>query len=233
MARKFQPTWGATAATALMLAVLLGLGIWQVQRLEWKKQLIETVSIRMTQAAVPLPETADNPDDWEYRPVTMTGQYLHCHEFLIKPRTMDGKVGYHLVTPFRRLSGGHVFVDRGFVSDDTLAGISRPQGITQVSGIAVVPQKNNYTPANVPEKDDWYWADIPAMTQAAGITSAAPLMVQAQVNPSGAYPVPQKVAANIRNNHAQYALFWFSMAAVLLVIYFIRYWKEEKNNDAV
>lgn len=229
MARKFQPKIGATIVTLLALCVLVGLGVWQLQRLAWKTTLIATVQQRMEEAAAPLPETIADLEAFEYRRVTMGGTYLYDHEFLVKPRTLDGKVGYHLVTPLQRLSGGIVFVNRGFVSDDHMQDISRPSGVVQVDGIVTLPKKYKFTPENVPDKNDWYWSDITAMAKSAGVENALPLMVQIQLNPVGKYPVPQSVTANLPNDHARYATFWFAMGLILIVIYFIFHWREEKH----
>lgn len=225
MQGSFHPTRGAIVSTLLILAVLLGLGAWQVQRLAWKSALLAQIESRMQQPPVPLPEKIDDPAAWEYRRVTLAGSFLYKHEFLIKPRTLDGASGYHMLVPFRRASGGVVLVNRGWISDALMPAALRPEGVVLVEGIVQLPHPTSFTPPNAPEKNDWYGADIPAMAAAAKLENAAPVIVNVAKRDPGAYPAGGKVEANISNNHRQYAVFWFVMALVSQIIFFIRSWK--------
>ncbi|MEM8878886.1 MAG: SURF1 family cytochrome oxidase biogenesis protein, partial [Pseudomonadota bacterium] len=69
------------------LAILVSLGTWQVQRLEWKRGIIERIDTRITAEPVQLPAATDwqtmNLDEWEYRPVTLVGTFEHGSETLI------------------------------------------------------------------------------------------------------------------------------------------------------
>ena len=225
MQGKFQPTRGAVISTLVMFAVLVGLGTWQLQRLELKTALLAQIENRMQKPPAPLPEKIDNPAEWEYRRVTMAGSFLYDHEFLIKPRTQDGVDGYHMLVPFQRASGGVVMVNRGWISDSLMSEAKRPQGLIQIEGIVQLPHPTSFTPPNEPEKGDWYWADIRAMADAAKLKNAAPVIVNVAGKEQGVYPVGGKVEANIHNNHKQYAMFWYTMAVILLIIFFLRYWK--------
>jgi surfeit locus 1 family protein len=209
----------------LIFTVLVGLGTWQVKRLAWKTALLTQMATQMQRTAVPLPETLDAPAAWEYRRVTLAGHFLYDHEFLIKPRTLDGVNGYHMLVPFQRLSGGVVMVNRGWISDALMPKASRPQGIQQIEGIVQLAHPGTFTPPNAPEKNDWYWSDIKAMAAAAQLKNVAPVIVNIAVREPGVYPAGGKVEINLRNDHLQYAIFWYTMALVLAVIFFIRYWK--------
>ncbi len=229
MARKFQPETWATIVTLAALAVLLALGAWQMQRLQWKTALIAEINGQMAQPATPLPEKLETPESWKFRRVTMAGQFLYDHEFLIKPRTLEGKSGYHMVVPFRRASGGVVFVNRGWIADDVMTKAARPQGLLKIEGIVQFPQKARFTPENSPAKNDWYWPEISAMAEAANIKNAAPVLVVASGKEEGVYPVGGKIEIDLPNDHRQYAFFWFTMAGILLIIYFLYHWRPLKN----
>ena len=229
MARKFKPTKIATAVTLLCLAVLLGLGFWQVQRLAWKQALLSDIQSQMAQAPIPLPEKIDAPQDWQYRRVTLAGSFLHDREFFLRPRTLEGKNGAHVITAFQRLSGGIVFVNRGWVPLGGEAQIDRPQGLLQIEGIVSLPQKSNWTPLNVPEKKEWYWADLQALAAASGVEKALPVLVTLSGSEKGIYPQGGVLRLDIPNDHLQYAAFWFLMAVVLLIIYVLYHWREDAN----
>jgi len=220
---KFRPPLAATVFSLLSFLILIGLGTWQVQRLHWKTALLATISANMEKPAVPLPEKLAKPKDWEYRRVTMTGHFLYDHEFLIKPRTRDGVVGYHMFTPFERLSGGMVLVNRGWISKELMPKAERPQGIIQIEGIIQLPRKSYWTPQNDPQKNDWYWPDVNAMAAAAGLKNVVPVIVTISEKKPDVYPAGGTVELNIPNNHLQYAIFWFSMAIISQIIFFFRF----------
>lgn len=220
---KFQRAVAEKVFTLAMFAVLLGLGTWQVKRLVWKTELLATMERQMQKPPVPLPETIDNPGDWEYRRVTLAGRFLYEHEFLVKPRTLDGVNGYHMVVPFQRASGGVVMVNRGWISDALMSEADRPQGIIQIEGIVQRAHPTAFTPRNNPARNDWYWADIGAMAMAAQLQNPSPVLVAIATKERGVYPVGGKVQTNLRNDHLQYAIFWYTMAAVMLIMYLMRH----------
>jgi len=220
-ARKFEPSIGSTLATLAMLAVLVWLGTWQVQRLHWKTDLLARIDAQMAATPAPLPEKITDPDGWEYRRVSVTGSFDYTHEFLVQPRTQDGKTGYHMVVPFRRVSGGEVLVNRGWISDDTMKKALRPAGTLKLEGVLQIPQKSYFTPDNAPAQKQWYWIDTAAMAKAAKIAAVPPLVMTVPPQKAGVYPAGYKLAANIPNDHKQYAIFWYGMTIVLLAIYFL------------
>lgn len=218
-ARKFQKSVAATAVMALMLVTLLALGVWQVQRLQWKTALLDTVAQQSAAAPVALPATVDDPTQWAYRRVILTGKYIPAGQVRLQPRTQQGRVGYHLLMPFRTTAGAVVFVNRGFVPDDMTDALPTPQTRVTVEGVVQVPQKSYFTPDNRPDQNLWYWADIPALTQNASLPAALPVVVTLPPVTDGRYPAGYAVAAQFSNNHLQYAIFWFGMAFILVIVY--------------
>lgn len=229
MKRKFQPPFIATLLALVMLIGLGALGTWQLYRLEWKTQRLAQIESRMKMPVVAMPERIGNPDDWEYRRVVLRGRFIYGHEFLIKPRTLDGVNGAHMLVPFERAFGGIVMVNRGWISDELMPKVSRPAGLTQIEGVIQKPRASFFTPANDPEKGAWYWADIPAMARAANLEIAPSVLVQSFGRAQDAYPAAVPPFANFRNDHKQYAFFWYGMALVWCVIFFIRYWRPVKE----
>ncbi len=225
MSRKFQPTAAALLFSLLAFVLMMGLGVWQMKRLEWKTALLAGITTQMQKPPVPLPEKMDNPAAWEYRRVTMAGRFFHDHAFLVKPRTLDGVSGYHMLVPFQRLSGGVVMVNRGWITDALMSEADRPPGVVQIEGIVQLPHPTSFTPTNNPEKNDWYWPDAEAMAAAAKLKLATPAIVTIASKTLGVYPVGGKVTVNIRNDHRQYAIFWFVMAFLSQGVFFLSHWK--------
>ena len=121
----------------------------------------------------------------------------------------------------RRVSGGIVFVNRGWIADSVMDAATRPEGIVQIEAVLYAPEKYRFTPENVPEKNDWYWEDVSAMAQAAQLDAPAPAVAIIAERAPGVYPAGGVLRLDIPNNHRQYALFWYGMAAVLLIFYIV------------
>jgi surfeit locus 1 family protein len=222
MRRIFQPRPVPTVITLCLFAVLMAMGVWQLQRLEWKTALLQTITRQMKQAPETLPAHVDDPAAWNYRRVAVTGVFLHGRAMQLRPRVLDGKQGYHLVTPLRRDDGSIVLVNRGFVPD-TGCDLSAPAGPVTVDGIAQLPHKSAFTPANDPAKNQWYWVDTRAMG------ADMPLVVAAAATPQGLCPVGGQLRVDIPNDHRQYAIFWFGMGGILLLVYAASQWKEDTD----
>src|SRR5690606_15903161 len=87
----FRPTLWPTLFTVPAVLILLGLGTWQLQRLEWKEALIAERAARTTAPPVVLSsETAlpaDDLSELQYRRVVATGEFLHDKEMYLAART--------------------------------------------------------------------------------------------------------------------------------------------------
>lgn len=226
--RKFKPKLLSTLITLALFATLIGLGTWQIQRLQWKEALLATIHDNMAQKPVPMPEKIDDIQAWQYRRVTLAGAFDFSHEMLVKPRTLDGETGYDMVVPFIRASGGTVMVDRGWISDALMPKASRPRGsLMQIEGVLrETKPSTGFTPDNDPAKKDWYWIDVKAMADAGGLQNVAPMVLYISDKKPGVYPVGGRVQAiDIRNDHKQYAIFWFGMAFVLLAVWFLSHYE--------
>ena len=89
--RRFRPGLAATLFTLAAVAIMLGLGTWQVERLAWKNALIERIESGLRAAPAPLPARIENPADWDFRRVSVTGRFLHDHELDLAARSMNGR----------------------------------------------------------------------------------------------------------------------------------------------
>jgi surfeit locus 1 family protein len=217
----------ALVTVIIGFSVLVLLGCWQMRRLEWKTDLIAKMEERLQREPVTMPHEINNIGNWQYRRVNLYGTFLHKKEFLVGPRTLDGTPGYYLVTPFEHQDGkGAVMVNRGFVDDAHLTSLDRPQGVQNVTGTMMMADRGTY-PANDFDKRQWYWIEPAAMGQAAGLDVVSPLVVVAAPQGNAAWPKALPAKPEIRNEHKQYAIFWFTMAFILLAIYIT--WQRAQN----
>ncbi len=230
--RRFRPTLRATVAAAGVLVVLVGLGTWQVHRLEWKEGVIAYREARLALPPVSLgEETADG--DLAFRRARATGRFIHSREFLIANRVRGGRAGFDVVTPLRLGPAGIVLVNRGWVPLDRADPDTRRKGQiaaeTAVTGILRKPGKTSpWVPDNEPAGNVWYHADPEAMAAVAGLERVRDTVLVADAKPNpGGLPVGRDPAVEISNRHLGYALTWYGLALVLVVIYFVFHWRRE------
>ncbi len=223
---RFRPPLAASIFVFFGLPLLIGLGVWQLQRLEWKLDLIERVETGLAAEPVALPADIADPARWDYRPVSLSGRYDHENSLHVQSRTLDGAVGIHLVTPLIRENGRPVLVNRGWLPLDRVDPASRPgsnpPGPVALSGVARVPEgPGPFTPPPDRENNRWYAIEIPAMAAAIGLTDPAPVIVEAGPGADGVLPIGGQTRVTFRNDHLSYAITWFFFAAALVVFYIL------------
>lgn len=223
---RFAPGLLATAATVPALMVLVALGAWQLDRLAWKRDLTAMREAQLAAPAMPLPSAAEDWRAWDFRPVIVEGEFRHDLEQLFGVAAIDGQVGHRVLTPLIRPDGATVLIDRGWVPADRAHPAARRAGQiagpVQVSGIARyrgAARPGWFTPDNRPEQSLWYWYDLDALEGALGL-EVVPVVVEADAtaNPGG-LPIGGQTRIALANNHLQYAITWFGLAAGLLVIW--------------
>lgn len=215
----------ATTLVALpIIALLIGLGTWQLQRLAWKEGLIEVMDTRLAAASVPLAQAlARPPGEREWQRVMASGTFLHDRQIAMYRMSVDGEPGYLILTPLRLADGRIILVNRGFVPPDLVDPASRPgsEPVGQVWVVGILRGgeiQQTFTNDNDPAAGAWYWYDLPAMGQAMNLT-LLPAVIHADREPGASWPVGGQAVFTPRNHHLQYALTWYGLAVAALVIY--------------
>lgn len=221
---------GLTVAMLAALAVLIGLGVWQLQRLEWKRGLIAQIEARTKADPITLEEAealARAGQDPSYYRVRVEGRFHHGRERYLYA-VSEGRMGWHVITPLETAAGEMVLIDRGFVPEAFRDASTRAAGqiadVTTVTGIVRAPEQQGlFTPDNEPEANRWFWRDLQAMARSmfpGGTIEVAPFFVEADKTPvPGGWPEGGQTRLDIPNNHLQYAITWFLLAAGLVVVY--------------
>ena len=236
----FRPALGPTLFTIPAIALMLVLGTWQVQRMNWKLDLLQTIHDRMVAAPVPLPAGQFDPVPWEYRQVTITGRFRHAQEIHLLAYTERGNLGYQVFTPLERSDGAAagqvVIVDRGWVPTENKDAATRQPGqvedLVTVTGLARLPWRQGwFVPDNEVAKNIWFYGDVTAMQLLDGIQNMPAMFVAAGEAPNpGGLPIGGQTVLTLPNNHLEYALTWYAGAVVLAAIYVI--WHRRRDNDA-
>ncbi|HML07499.1 MAG TPA: SURF1 family protein [Xanthobacteraceae bacterium] len=231
---------------ALTFAVLVALGTWQIQRKAWKEGLIALLTERLAQppSALPAPSTwpALNQAGNEYRRIQFSGEFDHGKESLVYAAASTFRPdvpgpGYWVFTPARLADGSFVIVNRGFVPEGRQDAGSRAAG--QIAGrLEIVgamrwPESRGwFSPSGDSVHNLWFVRDLKAIAEAKDIGPVAPFYVEQELPvPPGGMPQPGKLVVRLRNEHLQYALTWYGLAVVLVVVFGV--WAVNSGREGV
>ena len=213
-----------------IMAALVSLGIWQVNRLAWKEGLISDIELRVKAPPLEFAVWLTAKQGEDYWPVIISGTYRHegeRHFFA----THKGQSGYYVYTPLQTASGAFVIVNRGFVPFDRKDAATRIEG--QVAGLVTVDglartapeaKPSSVVPDNDPAKNLFYWKDLKAMSSSAGLPADAKVLpgfidAAASATPPSGLPEGGVTLVELPNNHLQYALTWYGLAATLAAVW--------------
>jgi surfeit locus 1 family protein len=202
-----------------------GLGVWQVQRLAWKRDLISRVDARIHAPPVAAPVRRDwatlDVREAEYRRVQARGEFLHDRETLVDALTEIGP-GMWVLTPLRT-ADGVVLVNRGFVPperrDPGARAAGQVSGEVTITGLLRRPEPDGrILRPNQPGADRWFSRDVASIARARGLDQVAPFFIDADAtaNPGGA-PLGGLTVVRFRNAHLAYAATWFALAALCIL----------------
>lgn len=216
--------WGLTAATAVLLAVLISLGVWQTQRMGWKNGLIAQAEAAAARPAQPIETVLAEGGDLDFRKVVLACPGLASAPYVELQTILDGEAGVRLISACRPAGVTQAFlIDRGFVSDSVT---TRPQVEPSTLPTAFVGQLRHApdAPAMAPPPSNgrFYARDEAAMAAALeiqGPVSDLLIFAETPTNPELAALRPVAPPAAFSNNHLGYAMTWFGLALVLAGFY--------------
>lgn len=195
-------------------AILLRLGFWQMQRLEWKLGVIDDINARIEASPIPLPDVLDPQAD-AYLPVEVRGvigeEYLRV---LVSQK--DIGAGYRIISPLD-MGGRMVLLDRGFTPVDQTDVPAHVGSITVRGNLQWPDETDGFTPEPDIAENIWFARDVDAMAAALGTEATLVVAKQTSFVDAPVTPLPVDTAA-IPNDHLQYAITWFSLAAIWIAM---------------
>jgi surfeit locus 1 family protein len=210
-----RPLLLAWLASLPAFALLLGLGTWQVHRLDWKTRLL--AQIAEFEAGPPQSLTAATPD---YAKVAVTGRLDHGHEALLGAEVRYGLLGAHLLVPLLRPDAPPLLVDRGWVPLERRTALQRPEGEVSVTGYIRPGETRSWlSPVDDSVGRRFFTFDPPGIGTALGLerVPSYALVALGTAPPGPAeLPIPARNLPRPSNSHLGYAITWYGLAAGLL-----------------
>lgn len=220
-------------SVVFVFILLVSLGTWQVYRLHWKLDLIESVNQRISAAAVPVSSlnhlSASQLQENTYRHVFVAGTLLNEKSIFVQASTIYGG-GFWMMTPLRADDGSVVLINQGFVTSPP----ARTPQVTKLSAahetitglLRLSEPEGGFLRKNAPLENRWYSRDVQAIGHFLQLDEIAPFFIDAEAPREGLKdpsmsldsrtPIPGLTVVSFNNNHLVYALTWYSLALMLL-----------------
>ena len=235
---KLRPLLWPTIVMLPIFLFSLSLGVWQMERRAWKRDILDRIATNQAAAPLTLDELLKgDPLRFEYGRVRVSGSFLHDKEFYLAARSLKDKVGMQVVTPLRTDDGPIVLFDRGWIPSERKEPAKRAEG--QLAGkvdlVGIVRRsqiKRQFAPDNDPARNFWFHVDVPVMRQMAGgaadpVLDSFFLEADATANPGG-IPIGGQTRLDIPNDHLQYAITWFLIALAGAGVYLAYHWENDR-----
>ena len=207
----------------IVTCVFIALGTWQLQRLEWKTNLLAKIEARVSATPIALPSTPDPIAD-KYLRVTVTGD-ISTQELHVLTST-NGTPGFKIIAVMDLPDGRRILVDRGFVAGAN-KNASRNGGITNATGALLWPiETDKYTPAPDREDNLWFARDVELMSAE---LNTAPILLSITASDNNENVTPQPVQINIHNRHLEYVLTWYGFAIIWVGMTGLLIWRNTRQ----
>lgn len=208
--------------TAIAVLACVALGNWQLERLNWKKDLIAGIVAGFS--AVPVEPNGSVP---EWRRVSVSGVWLNGPPFFVGPISKRGRIGWYVVSPLRSSDGGILFVNRGF-SPNKAWDFKSAKKVRNLLGIIRKPKRAGvFAPDNNPIAEDWFRVAPLDFARARDLKGVFPFWVDALEVPAGSTLIANATPELPPNNHLGYALTWYAFAFIAAVIALL-FWIKNK-----
>ncbi len=225
---EFRPERVPTVATVLLLALLLWLGFWQLERAAQKAAWVEQHGANVGDVPLQLNAEVAALDDFRFRTVLATGRYLGARQILLDNQVHEGQVGYHVYTPFHlEAEKAVILVNRGWVplgvTRDVLPQIPVATDRRTITGMLNRPPSVGIR-LQAPASTAWprvvQYVDPEALGASLGYKTLPRVVWLDPSEPNG-FVREWKIVAFGPERHRGYAVQWFALAAALVIIYFV------------
>lgn len=223
MTRKFRPSLIPTLAAGIAIAATASLGNWQRGRADEKRAVQQQLEARQALPPEVVRGVESPVDPLTYRRVVVRGQFEPQRQIFLDNKSLENRVGVHLLTPFRiEGSGRLMLVNRGWLprprTYPNMPDVAAPVGVTELSGLAVPPIRRFVELAdNTAQGALWQNVTIDRATTHLG-EPVFPLILLANATAPGFAAVSERPDAGIEK-HQGYAFQWYALATLVAILW--------------
>lgn len=202
------------------VGVLVSLGIWQMHRLAWKEAIIAGAEAMIAADPIALPDTLDPVAD-RYRAVSVTGAFTGEEADVLTSTREDGP-GFLVVAAYQTTEGRRILIDRGYVPETEKTTPRPPRAVAVTGNLNWPDDVTSSTPPYDVDRAIWYGRDVAGI---AALLGTDPVLIIARSETGDAVAARPVTTAGFRNDHWEYAITWFSLAAVWLGMTLLLLWR--------
>ena len=225
LSNSFAPGKALTAAVAMALVVLVGLGTWQAQKIGPKNALVQSIEDGLSAEPIELPVHLDDPRTLAYRRLYFRGSAMDVAPIRVFGTNLKGRPGYYLYKPVVREFGRGVIVNFGWVPMELETLPDLPVGDIEVSGVLLLSaEPGSFTPPNDVAGNVWYTADVFDMGAQFNMGAKDHYHFRLFSDHTGdpqTYPQGGQVRVSIPNDHLEYMFTWYGIAAAMLAVFLV------------
>jgi surfeit locus 1 family protein len=226
---QFRPALIPSLATLLLLPVFVGLGLWQLDRAEQKRALQAEYDARGRDGPIQIGARVQTAEELRFYRVIVKGYYDPDYQILLDNRVHQGRAGYHVITPLH-IAGSdvRVLINRGWIplgeTRADLPHITTPDGLQEVTGLAVAPQPRHFVlsakaePSKGSWQPVWEYLDMKRYVEAVPFKLQPVVVLLAPANAGGFVREWARLDAGIATHQGD-AFQWFTLALALLTVY--------------
>ena len=205
-----------------VISLLIALGFWQLQRLEWKNTLLSKIEDNYNNITIDFPFLADS-SQFEYMKSNIDGNYLPDKLMFFYRSNLSGDSGFNIIIPFKTTEGNIVYIDNGWIpftdKNKLDIGFIQESKIYSLSGVLIFKKDRKYfIPKNNYNENIWYLLNTDEMDSVHGFSSSSYILKLVDQKYFEEFLIEFK-PTNIKNNHLQYAITWFLMAMFISIFY--------------
>lgn len=234
---RFTPHWRITVFGLLICLVFVRLGYWQLQRADEKKQILSVH--HQLQRQVPRPWLPDAKWPRQYQSMKVQGHYLSMIIFQDNQHYQH-QFGYHVISPLVVSPDKILLVDRGWVAGDvtrhSLPLVNTPEEYIHIIGSAYYPSKKSWSLGQSLEKVEHNMVvveriDIQLISQILH-KSVYPFIIRLDKHETQGFNREWPVVSMPPERHYGYALQWFGMALITMILIIILNIKKKHENSS-
>jgi threonine synthase len=216
--------------TLVAVVTCASLGVWQLQRMDWKQGLKDRIAERVGSEAISVPSVIDTPVDWEYQPVTVTGVFDHSKESYLAAQSTNSNAGFQVVTPLTRADGSTILINRGWIPYEMRDPKNRPEGQVEgevtITGLGRLPWLQTGVAGMLiydadPVTKIFFEADLETMAAMHDVT-VLPIFIDAAADQTpGDWPKGGQTVLKLVDNHETYAYTWFIFGTIAFIVFML------------
>lgn len=234
---RFTPSWKMLLLTLVFCSLFVYLGFWQIHRADEKANMISAQKKR--QDLAPTLWVPQQKLPAQYERIQLAGVYLP-QVFLLDNQHHQHQFGYDVLSPLQLADGSVVLIDRGWIHGDITRRIfpmiQIPQDLIQLQGTTYFPSKNQWVLGPVFEEKENEIVILERFEEqlVSQLLQKAvyPFIIRLDKQDTHGFVREWETVSMPPQRHLAYALQWFAMALVILII-FLALNLKKKNEKTV